>query len=294
MRATYLSNRAGSLLKRTASVLAAGLLIVAGSSVFAGDSNAELSAVLDARSDELKARDGARHPKETLEIFGVKPGMTLLEVLPGGGWYTKILAPLAGPEGAIYGINYADGMWAMFGMFSDESIAARIASTAAFAGKVATYPGAADVPARGFTFGSVPAELAGTVDVVVMVRALHNLNRFEAKAGTRSQALNDLYRLVKPGGVVGVVQHRAPADADDSWADGSRGYMKEAAVIAMFEQAGFELAAKSEVNANTKDKPGADDIVWRLPPSLSVPADRKDAMLAIGESDRMTLKFVKQ
>ena len=284
-----------NLLKRTGTFLAAGLLILAGSSnVFSSDNDSALSAVLDARSDDLKARDGARHPKDTLELFGVKPGMTVLEVLPGGGWYTKILAPLVGSGGAIYGVNYADDMWAMFGMFSEESIAGRVASTAAFAGDVAGYPGAADVPARAFTFGSVPEELNGTVDVVVMVRALHNLNRFETAAGTRSQAMSDLHALVKSGGVVGVVQHRAPANVDDSWADGSRGYMKEAAVIAMFEQAGFELAGSSEVNANPNDKPGAEDIVWRLPPSLSTSPDQKEAMSAIGESDRMTLKFVKK
>lgn len=287
--------RTNYLLKRTGTFLATGLLIIAGSSnVFAGDSTTALSEVLDARSDDLKARDVARHPKETLELFGVKPGMTVLEVLPGGGWYTKILAPLVGSGGALYGVNYADDMWAMFGMFSDEAIAGRVASTAAFAGDVAGYPGAADVPARAFTFGSVPEELNGTVDVVVMVRALHNLNRFEATAGTRSQAMSDLYALVKPGGVVGVVQHRAPVDADDNWADGSRGYMKEASVIAIFEQAGFELAGSSEVNANPNDKPGAEDIVWRLPPSLSTSPDQKEAMSAIGESDRMTLKFVKK
>lgn len=283
------------LLKRTGILLATALLIVAGSgNVFAEDGDTALSAVLDARSDELKARDGARHPKETLEFFGVKPGMTVLEVLPGGGWYTKILAPLVGSGGAIYGVNYADDMWAMFGMFSEEAIAGRVASTAAFASDVAGYPGAADVPARAFTFGSVPDELKGTVDVVVMVRALHNLNRFEAKAGTRAQAMSDLYALVKPGGVVGVVQHRAPVDVGDSWADGSKGYMKEASVIAMFQQAGFELVGSSEVNANPNDKPGAEDIVWRLPPTLGTSPDQKEAMSAIGESDRMTLKFVKK
>jgi len=287
--------RVNELLKRTGVCLAAGLLIIAGSSkAFAEDSDAALAAALDARNDDLKARDRARNPEETLKLFGVEPGMTVLEVLPGGGWYTKILAPLVGSEGAIYGVNYADDMWAMFGLFSDDFIAGRVASTAAFAGNVAGYPGAADVPARAFTFGAVPDELKGTVDVVVMVRALHNLNRFEARAAMRSQAIDDLYTLVKTGGVVGVVQHRAPADADDSWADGSSGYLKEAAVIAMFQQAGFELAGSSEVNANPNDKPETGDIVWRLPPSLRTSPDQKEAMSAIGESDRMTLKFVKK
>lgn len=264
------------------------------SAVFAGKSEEALSAVLDAQSAEHKSRYGARHPQETLAFFGVTPGMTVAEILPGGGWYTKILAPYVGDSGAIYGVNYADEMWPMFGIYDEKAVAGRIAATAAFPAKMATYPGAAKVPARGFAFGSVPKDAEGTVDVVVMVRALHNLNRFEAKIGTRTQALKDLYKLLKPGGVVGVVQHRAPESANDSWADGSRGYLKQSAVVAMFEQQGFSLAASSEVNANSKDKPTAADFVWRLPPTLAGPKEGHAAMKAIGESDRMTLKFVKK
>ncbi len=103
--------------------------------------------------------------------------------------------------------------------------------------------------------------------------------------------------MLAEDGLVGVVQHRAPESASDEWADGSKGYLKQSAVIAMFEQAGFELVAQSEINANPKDQPGADDFVWRLPPSLRTSRDDpalREAMLAIGESDRMTLTFRKR
>lgn len=254
----------------------------------------KLTAVLDARSDELKARDGSRHPRETIEFFGLTPGMSIAEVLPGGGWYTQILAPYVGAEGAIYGINYADTMWPMFGFFSEEVIAGRIASVGEFGNTVSAYAGAENVPAQGFAFGAISPELNGTLDAVVMIRALHNLNRFEEKAGTRTSALKEVNALLKPGGIVGVVQHRAPADADEAWANGSNGYLKQAEVVAMFELAGFELVASSEINANPKDKPVVGDSVWRLPPSLRTADENKAANQAIGETDRMTLKFKKK
>lgn len=149
---------------------------------------------------------------------------------------------------------------------------------------------------KSFTFSTVPPEVMGTVDRVLLIRALHNLNRFESEAGTLSKTLSVVHNMLKDDGLVGVVQHRAPASASDEWASGSNGYLKQSALIAMFEQAGFALVAESEINANPKDKPGADDYVWRLPPSLSGSKDNPDrraAMLAIGESDRMTLLFRK-
>ena len=118
-----------------------------------------------------------------------------------------------------------------------------------------------------------------------------------AEQGIRDQALSDVYDMLKPGGIVGLVQHRAPESADDKWADGSSGYLKKSTVIDMFEHAGFKLIASSEINANALDKPVKGDIVWRLPPSLhradEKSADELAALNAIGESDRMTLRFQK-
>lgn len=265
------------------------------SGAYAETPNAALQSAVSTRSAEDKARDSARHPAETLAFFQVEPGMTVAEALPGGGWYSKILANYLGADGRLYGVNYPDALWPLFSFSTDEMVKKRVASTAKFPKLVAGFTDN-HIQAKGFTFNTVPSKVLGTVDRVLLIRALHNLNRFEATTGMRSQALAAVRAMLTSDGLVGVVQHRAPATADDAGADGSRGYLKQANVIAIFEEAGFELVASSEINANPKDKPGAEDIVWRLPPSVSDSKDdpaRKAAMLAIGESDRMTLLFRK-
>ncbi len=247
------------------------------------------------RSEEDRSRDSARHPVETLNFFRVEPGMTVAEGLPGSGWYTRILAPYLGGKGKLFGVNYADRMWPMFSWVTEEVAAQRIALTAKFPAQVASYTDNG-IEARGFTFESVPKDVKGTVDRVLLIRALHNLNRFEEKAGTRSAALAAVHDMLKDNGLVGVVQHRAPENVSAASAQGQRGYLKQSAVIAMFEEAGFELVASSEINANPKDQPGEEAIVWRLPPSLRGSEDdpeQRAALQAVGESDRMTLLFRK-
>ena len=253
-----------------------------------------LNAVLTSRSDEDKVRDDARQPLETLTFFQIKPGMTIAEALPGGGWYTRILANYLGQDGTLYGVNYPDSLWPMLSYASPEWIAERIAATQNFTAKVATFTDNG-ITAQGFTFDTVPPEVEGTVDRVLLIRALHNLNRFQQKAGTGSQALAATHAMLKQDGLVGVVQHRAPATASKEWADGNKGYLNEVAVIAMFAEAGFALVAQSEINANPMDQPSGEDNVWQLPPSLRGNSDdeQRDAMVAIGESDRMTLLFRK-
>ena len=261
---------------------------------FAAD-NPTLAEVVAARSDEEKVRDSARHPVETLEFFQLEPGMTVAEGLPGGGWYTRILANYLGEDGVLYGVNYADRMWPMIRSGDPDWIAARIAATGNFPTEVATYTDNG-ITAQGFTFEAIPPAVAGTVDRVLLVRALHNLNKFEAQEKTLSRALAGVHTMLKDDGLVGVVQHRAPATASGDWANGSRGYLDEAAVIVMFEEAGFELVADSDINANPLDQPAGEDTVWRLPPSLRGNEDdptKQAAMSAIGESDRMTLLFRK-
>lgn len=253
-----------------------------------------LNAVLASRSDEDKVRDDARQPLETLTFFQIKPGMTIAEALPGGGWYTRILANYLGQDGTLYGVNYPDSLWPMLSYASPEWIAERIAATQNFTAKVATFTDNG-ITAQGFTFDTVPPEVEGTVDRVLLIRALHNLNRFQQKAGTRSQALAATHAMLKQDGLVGVVQHRAPATASKEWADGNKGYLNEVAVIAMFAEAGFALVAQSEINANPMDQPSGEDSVWRLSPSLrgSNDDEQREVMVAIGESDRMTLLFRK-
>ena len=277
-------------------LLAAGLaLTTAIPAAHAETDDAALTAVVAARSAEDKARDNHRHPVETLTFFQVKPGMTVVEGLPGGGWYTRILANYLGSDGTLYGVNYPYRLWPMLSYATPEWIAARIAATANFPEEVAGYTDNG-ITAKGFTFETVPPEVEGTVDRVLLIRALHNLNRFEESAGTRTRALAAIHAMLKDDGMVGVVQHRAPDTADAEWADGSRGYLDQTAVIQAFEEAGFELVDESEINANPLDEPAGDDNVWRLSPSLRGNDDdpqAREAMASIGESDRMTLLFRK-
>jgi len=262
----------------------------AADTLLATSNSKALDMALAAQSDEHKARYGARHPGETLAFFGIEPGMTVAEALPGGGWYTKVLADYLGGKGELYGVNYQDSVWSSFG-FPAERVQQRVAATAAFPGQVAEWNDNG-IGARGFTFATVPDDAAGTADAVLFIRALHNLHRFK-DTGVLDEAIAAAHAMLKPGGVVGVVQHRAPEDAPDAWADGSAGYLKPSAVIALFTKAGFTLDGSSEINANPNDNPTTDDIVWRLPPSYGGGEDTKAAMDAIGESDRMTLRFRK-
>jgi len=261
----------------------------------AGDSNS-LASVLAAQPEETQARYGARHPQETLEFFGIKPGMTVVEALPGGGWYSKILMDYLDKDGQLIGADYAADMYALFGFFSEEALEARKSwvETWTADAKAWEIPDAATVSA--FQIGSLPAEMHNTADAVVLIRALHNMARFEPDGAYLSKALKDMYDVLKSGGVVGVVQHQARDEMPDDWANGSHGYLKQGFVIAQMEAAGFKFVGSGDFNNNEKDQPGADDIVWRLPPSLAT--SKKDPELmaemnAIGESNRMTLKFIK-
>lgn len=281
--------------KRVTSILGAALLLALSHNALAKvESHKTLKAVVAERSEEARARDQQRHPVETLSFFQLKPGMTVAEALPGGGWYSGIIANYLGKDGALYGINYVDSMWPRFGFFSEERIKDMIASTAAFPDMVAELSDNG-ISADGFTFETIPAAIHGTVDRVLFIRALHNLNRFEKEAGTLTQALTAAHQLLKPDGMVGVVQHEiAESDADT---DGSRGYLKASQVIASFEAAGFELVSRSDINKNPNDKPSESDMVWRLPPTYYGAQDdeaRKQALDKIGESNRMTLLFKKK
>ncbi|MHA7872939.1 MAG: class I SAM-dependent methyltransferase [Hyphococcus sp.] len=256
-----------------------------------------LDAVLAAQPEDAQARYQFRHPKETLTFVGVEPGMTVLEALPGGGWYSKILLPYLGADGKLIGADYSMDMWPLFGGFAtEEFLEGRKTWPTDWPAQTAEW-GVEDAAAvEAFAFGSMPEDIAGTADAVLFIRALHNLSRFEDEGGFRSEAITEAFTALKPGGVAGVVQHRAPADSSDEWADGSRGYLKQGAVVAAFEAAGFELVEVSEINANPNDQPTEDDIVWRLPPTFGTSQDNAELraeMEAIGESDRMTLKFRK-
>ncbi|MEJ2602709.1 MAG: methyltransferase [Gammaproteobacteria bacterium] len=255
-----------------------------------------LEEVLAAQPEELRARYDDRHPRETLEFFGLEPGMTVVEALPGGGWYTKILLSWLGPDGHVIGADYALEMFPLFGFFTDQQIADKETWVADWTARAEEWRGDDGPAISAFVLGSVPDAMKGTADAFLFIRALHNLARFEGQGGFLSAAIADAWSVLRPGGVVGVVQHEAPADASDEWADGSAGYLKKAFVIEQFQAAGFELVAESGINAKPADRPTSDDVVWRLPPTLATSRDDPElrrAMQDIGESNRMTLKFRK-
>jgi len=259
--------------------------------------SAKLSAILAAQSDEMKSRYDARHPQETLEFFGIAPGMTIVEALPGGGWYSKILIPYLGDDGHLVGVDYSIEMWPEFGGFATpEFVENKKTWATEWVEGAQGWRGGTEGEISAFTFGDRNTEMDGTVDAVLFVRALHNLARFEDEGGYLSEAMADTKALLKPGGLVGVVQHQGPETNDDTWAEGDNGYMKKSRLIAKFEAAGFEFVKESDINENPKDVPSNEDIVWRLPQSLATSRDNpelKAQMEAIGESNRMTLLFKK-
>lgn len=283
----------------TSMVFAASTLLTISSAASAGSmSKMDKSALIEAvnsRSDEAKARDSSRHPVETLSFFKIKPGMTVAEALPGGGWYSNVLANYLGESGTLYGLNYNDDIWSRFGFLKQEFIDERIASTKKFPELVQGFT-EEKISSDGFTFKTVPQSLNEKVDRVLFVRALHNLNRFDKDANSLTEALAVTHRILKDDGYVGVVQHQLQESAPEKGADGSRGYLKLSKVKEAFTNAGFKLVASSDINANSKDKPSDSDFVWRLPPSyfgIGEDAEKRKAVDAIGESNRMTLLFKK-
>ena len=258
-----------------------------GATVHAND----LETIIAGRSEEDRARDQYRHPIATLSLFEVEPGMTVVETLPGSGWYTRILVPYVGSVGRFFGANYSVDLFKR--MFGDrwESRRQQIENW------LQTFPGrtvflANQPPELGaFIIGQAPAELAGQVDRVLFIRSLHHLNRFDSRL--LDEAAAEAYVLLKRGGIVGVVQHRAPDSNSQEWSNGDNGYLRQTRVIEAFEAAGFSLEATTELNSNGLDVPTENDRVWRLPPSLRAEGEARKVSLAIGESDRMTLKFAK-
>lgn len=239
------------------------------------------------RRDENRARDEWRHPLATLSFFGIDPDMTIVEILPGnGGWYTQILAPLTAAQGRLIGVTYPEMLWAQIFPTWNEDNHERYGADISQMARYMNIEGIERAqPVVGYTIDNIPDEENGQADAVLFFRALHHLFRFEEPLV--DTALSEVFDVLAPGGVVGVVQHRAPEEADAEFANGNNGYLKQSDVVAAFERAGFVLEETSEINANPRDP--ADGIVWRLPPSTT---DNPDT-LAIGESDRMTLRFRK-
>ncbi len=255
------------------------------------DARIEQATTGDHRSEANIARNVYRHPAETLSFFGLEDGMTVMEIWPGGGWYMEILAPVMNGHGQYIAASYD--------MDVPDQPAYRYrlheAMVKSFAEKPELYgtPGVASFsPPQSASLGD-----AGSVDMVLTFRNTHGW----VGEGVAESVYAEFARVLKPGGILGVVQHRAP-DGADAKESAKTGYVSEQAVIAMATAAGLELEARSEVNANPNDSRDWEKGVWTLPPSLSLCRDIEDEAAraecsakyqAIGESDRMTLKFRK-
>lgn len=262
------------------------------------EASERLAAILAEQPEEVRARYDARNPQETLEFFGIEPGMTVVEALPGGGWYTRILLPYLGADGTLIGANYPVTLFEQFEFATEEFMAELAGWAEAFPVQAGDWCDDDCASVRAFWMGELPEDMRGTADAVLYIRALHNMARFQNEGidDFLDQAFADAFAVLKPGGVMGVVQHAAGEDMPAAWASGEAGYLKPSFVIAQAEAAGFELEAESGVNANPADKPTAEDIVWRLAPTLGTTeegTEERAEMEAIGESNRMTLKFRK-
>src|SRR5579862_3532913 len=230
------------------------------------------------RSQANRVRDPYRHPKETLQFFGLRDDMTVVEIWPGGGmWWTEILAPYLAEHGKLYE--------ALPNPQSDEARN----GNAAFAAKTAAAPqlyGKIIVTSLDGDRAAIAPD--NSADLVLTFRNLHDW----VPNGSAEAALRAMYRALKPGGVLGIEDHRAASDQPQDPAVKS-GYLREDYTIALVEHVGFKFVAKSEVNANPKDTKDYSAGVWTLPPTLRLKDQDRDKYVAIGESDRYTMKFVK-
>ena len=286
-----------------ATLLAPLAALAAGSAVFtlaapaAADDHMEAtaSAGLDdvlahERRNGDRARDAYRHPAQTLAFFGIEPGMSVAEFSPGGGWYTRVLSPLLAEQGQYIAFNPDSAA----GPFRDRAQEARAKGwTERFKQSLAETSGVEADAVIAFETDEMPEEVAGTVDRVVIFRSMHGLNM----RNNADDVLKAARAMLKDDGMVGVVQHRAPAGSSyNDYGARQRGYMRTQDVIAIFAANGFELAATSEVNANPNDPANWEGGVWTLPPSLGFGRQSEEKMARhreIGESDRMTLLFRK-
>jgi predicted methyltransferase len=262
--------------------IASAVLVAACATTSSRQGTAEaLTGILaaDYRAEENRARDRYRHPKETLLFFGIRPEMSVLEVWPEPGWYTEVIAPLVRDKGKYYAAVIAADPESKYISQRLQQYRQKLAGRADLYDRVAVV----SFPADGGD--AVPP---ASVDMVVTFRNIHNW----MSRGTTAQAFATMYRALRPGGVLGVVEHRGnPAVAQDPKA--KSGYVNEEYAIKLIEAQGFRLVGKSQVNANPRDTKDYEQGVWTLPPTYRLGDQDHDKYAAIGESDRFTLRFVK-
>ena len=233
------------------------------------------------RPDANRARDVYRHPKETLQFFGLRPDASVVEVWPGGGWYTQILAPLLRERGKYYAAHFH---------VDEKSPRYMGPAREAFVKSLAARPDLYDRVVVTSLEAPRQVDIAprGSADLVLTFRNVHNWSA----AKTDEAMFRAFFNALKPGGMLGVVEHRANEGTSLEQMI-KTGYMTEAYVIALAEKAGFKFAARSDINANAKDTKDHPRGVWTLPPTFRLGDQDRQKYAAIGESDRMTLKFVK-
>ena len=233
----------------------------------------DLAIAAPSRTRANVARDRYRHPAETLAFFGVDPSDTVVEIWPGGGWYTEILAPYLSAGGTYYAVG------------SER----QLTNARAMAAKDPTIYG--HIRFAAFPAGAGETRVPdGSADVVLTFRNVHNW--LGANPPVAEDAFRQAFAMLKKGGTLGVAEHRLPEEADSA-RERTSGYVKVSTVRALAERAGFRFVGASEINANPNDTKDHPNGVWSLPPALRGGAVDRDKYLAIGESDRMTLKFVK-
>ena len=232
------------------------------------------------RSDSNKARNDSRHPIATLDFFGLRKDMTVVEILPATGWYTEIIAPYVAAEGKLYAAHFSPNSALTYAARSLEGFEEKVTGNPEIYGKITIRH--IDPPYEVIITPPASADLAMTF------RNVHNW----IMAGQELEYFETFYAALKPGGILGVVEHRALPGSSMEIME-TTGYVTEAYVIEIAEKAGFEFVASSEINANPKDLTDYPAGVWTLPPSYRLGDDNRDEYTAIGESDRMTLKFRK-
>ncbi len=230
------------------------------------------------RKPAFVARDAVRHPAEELAFFGLKPDMTMVEVWPGGGYWTEILAPYLHDHGTLFAAGFAAGP-------GGEESKGRLALKAKIEANPALY-GAVKLTALGKGHDDIAP--AGSADLVVTFRNVHNW----MAEGWADEAFAAFYTALKPGGILGVEEHRGAADKPQD-PKAESGYVRQDYTIAMAKKAGFELVGSSEINANPRDTKDYPDGVWTLPPDLSLGDKDRAKYAAIGEADNFVLKFRK-
>ena len=240
-------------------------------------------ALASANRDADRARDAYRHPAETLAFFQLNPDMKVGEYAPGGGWYSRVLGTYLSSQGKLVGLFFTPEE----GVFDEKAREGIRKGAAGFPAQVEAWTGRKAAGTQGLTLDTVSDADKGSFDHILVVRMLHNMMRWNFA----DSELKAMRALLKPGGMLGVVQHRAKADASADYADGTKGYLRQEDVIGFVEAMGFQLVAASEINANPHDPANHAEGVWEMAPTLRT---KREELKGLGESDRMTLLFRKR